>query len=144
MKSKRKKSVMVLLFGIGFILGGVVSIVTAVIGVSQVSNAKYKEQVTASVISKKVENNRIDRSDTSTIKTDSLEWITQEEMEIDGNTITYEGHYHIDPEGEIVHTLISNDGINWEVNDSSPRTIIFSAIAGIICILVGVFAIKRA
>jgi hypothetical protein len=143
-KYKTTKSKMVLIFCILFILGGIVSIAASAVDVSKVVTAKYKVEATANVISKEVKNNRIENSDIKKTRTDSFEWITQEEIEIDGQIIQYEGHYYVDPEGEITHTLISKDGVNWEVNDSDSETLIFSFVAGIICIIIGAFALRFA
>ena len=114
------------------------SVVASLRDFRQVGNAQYRREVTAIVRSVRVESDWIKHSETDSLSTDRKQWITKEEIQVDGKSFIYQGMYSEEPGETILHTIISDDGVNWMVNDSKGTDVIFSAIAGIIFGLVGI------
>lgn len=128
----------VTLFGIVFVLGGIVSIVAAMQNITQVEKAQYRQRVTGIVRSVKEESGKIKHSKKSPLGADKRYWITEEEIPVNGQMFVHQGRYVEEPGESISHTVISNDGVNWKVNDSDMEDVIFSSIVGIICAAVGI------
>lgn len=136
----RKKSTTIILYivGIIFIIGGVVSILSSINNVLSKKTATYTRIVESNVVSIKIEENWADYSDLDiSIAQNRTVWTTLEEVVLDGKTLTFEQKYYSDPGTRLTHCIISNDGINWKINDSDEKDIAVSCAAGIICFLFG-------
>ncbi len=130
--------IFIYIFGIVFITGGIISIISGFHEFYRLQTAAYKQQATFRVLSIKVEKDWIAYSDTRKITGGVKNWNTEEQTILDnGQKLVHYGSYARDPGGEVSHTVISNDGINWEVNDSSLKTSIIGSAAGVIFIAAG-------
>ncbi len=139
MKRIKSKINIIYIFGIVFILAGLVSIVSEASNIYCLTTSKYKEVVESNVISVEVEEEDyfIDSHERGVRVSDSKFWVTKEEIEINGNILSYQGRYSSYPGGTIKHTIISNDGINWDVNDSDKYSLFINVFIGTLCTLVG-------
>ncbi len=137
MKSKRRKFNFVTLFGIIFILGGILAASSAFLDFRKANSAPYKMQVESDVISLESKSNWIDNSEIKSIQSGSVDWFTEEEIHIGDKVMTFEGVYPDPSSGHVTHTLISNDGINWEVNDIDTRDLLIQIAAGAIFLVAG-------
>ncbi len=142
----RKKIKITVIIGFLFILGGIISVYAAIRDYRQSSSAPYRMQATSDVISLWTEevNTAVDPMDTSKSVT---EYCTEEEIEINGKVMSFNGRYSDDPGGHVSHTLISYDGVNYEVNDNDSQSTLVNIIAGIIFLIAGfvmtIFSFKR-
>ena len=84
-----------------------------------------------------MESNWIEHSGKRRSGAESRQWITEEEIQVEGQTFWHQGRYAEEPGDTILHTVISNDGVNWKVNDHDMGDVVFSSIAGLICMAVG-------
>ena len=132
----RKRIRTTVIIGFLFILGGLLSVFAAIRDYRHASSAPYRVQATSDVLSMWTEevNTAVDPMDISKTVT---EYCTEEEIEINGKIIRFNGKYSDDPSGHVSHTLISYDGINYEVNDNNSRSTLLNIIAGIIFLIVG-------
>lgn len=139
MKRIKSKINIIYIFGIVFILGGLVSIVSEASNIYCLTTSKYKKVVESNVISVKVEEDDylVDSTERRVGASTSKFWVTKEEIEINGNILSYQGRYSSYPGGTIKHTIISSDGVNWDVNDSDRRSLFMNIFIGTICTLVG-------
>lgn len=145
---KNSTAVIIYIFGIIFIIGGIVSIYSSINNYHSRITPKYTRIVESDVVSIRVENEWIKHSDILDISQDRFVWYTVEEVNLDGKTLTFNQTYHSEPDKTLTHCLISNDGVNWEINDTNVTHIIASCIIGIICFIFGggvifLFGIKR-
>lgn len=134
-----KKINYIYIFGIIFILVGFECIILESLNISCLKTAKYKEIIESNVISLKVEKDDywFNHFEISSMSLDSKVWVTKEEIKINGNKLSYQGRYSSDPGDKIKHTIISNDGVNWNVYESNK----WNLVVGMICTLVGLFLV---
>ncbi len=132
----RKKITVTVIIGFFFILGGILSLYAAIRDYRHSSSAPYQIQATSDVISLWTEevNTAVDPMDTSK---SVVEYCTEEEIEVNGNIIRFNGRYSDDPSGHVPHTLISYDGVSYEVNDNNSQSTLLNIIASIIFLIVG-------
>lgn len=143
MKAKKHRISLLYLFGAVFILGGIMTLFTAAQDMYKLLSAAYRQQIDSSVLSVRVESDWIEHTDTRSMAADTQDWITEEEIQINGQIFIYQGKYPSDPGGTVTHTVISDDGMHWEVNDSSTEGTILCIIVGIFCVLLGIGIILR-
>ncbi len=129
---------MIDLFCIFFILAGLISILSPVKHLYELISTPYHIQAVSNVLSVRIEEIKTNRNDLNHISSKGILWITEEEIDVDGQKIKYEGKYAEDPGGEVAHTLISKDGTQWQVNDTDVYSLITGIAAGSICIIAGV------
>lgn len=145
---KISTAVIIYIFGIIFIIGGIVSIYSSINNYYSRITAKYTRIVESDVVSIRVENEWIEYSDILDISQDRFVWYTIEEVNLDGKILTFNQTYYSEPDKTLTHCLISDDGIDWEINDTTIMYIIGSCITAIICFIFGggvifLFGIKR-
>lgn len=137
---RRNNFNLVIFFGIMFLLGGFITCITVCRDYFNVNQAEYKQTVNAVVCSVDEDFEWVRGSTKRNYK--RKYWATEEKIEVEGHTFTYNGKYYDAPGETITHTVISNDGITWEVNDTNSYDVFISGIVGVICILVGGFSIR--
>lgn len=144
---KNNTNVIICIFGIIFIIGAIISICSSINNYRSRITAKYTRIVESDVVSIKVES--VSRREFNIERFRHIyAWHTVEEVNLDGKTLTFNQTYHSEPDKTLTHCLISNDGVNWEINDTNVTHIIASCITGIICFIFGggvifLFGIKR-
>lgn len=143
MKAKKRTMNLVSLFGAVFILGGIITVFSATRDMYRLISAKHRQQVNSSVLSVSMESDWVDHADTRSMAADTKNWVTEEELQINDQQLIYHGKYPSYPGGSVKHTVISDDGIHWEVNDSSTKGTIMCIIVGIFCVLCGIGVISR-
>ena len=121
-------------FGLIFIVGGIISIASALIDNHKYLSAPYKQEVVGNVITLRTEREHTRPDDSDRAHT---VYCTEEEIEINGVTSLYEFKYSTDPEGEVIHTIISEDGVNWEFTIADIENTIMCCVAGVIFVLIG-------
>ncbi|WP_026653432.1 DUF308 domain-containing protein [Butyrivibrio proteoclasticus] len=127
-------STLVLFMGVAFILSGLFCMAGAIKNKNTLIGAAYRRDVLSDVISYKTESviSKLPQK-----RRDDTVYITEEIIDVDGYLIEYEGRYYTEPEGQIAHTVISDDGRTWRVYDAGKRKTIFNIVAGIVCVIVG-------
>lgn len=132
---------LVTIFAIVFIFGGFMSIFSSILYYNQVKNAKYIQDTIGIVHSIRKQSDTTTYTEDKQLNHNGYIWTTQEEIVVkNGINFTYLGVYPKEPNHyEIEHRIISDDGINWIVNDSDGENVFFNSIVGIFCVVIGGF-----
>ena len=139
MRNKKQKFTIVTFFSVLFVILGFFLIIYSIHYVTKVDNSKYRQETFGVVQSVKKESDWFDEEEIRELSEEAYRWRTKEEIYVkDGQNFIYDGIYYEEPKsGEIHHTIISKDGINWVVNDSKGEDILFNSMFGILCIVIG-------
>lgn len=143
MSKIKSKLNLVFLFGVGFIFAGCMTIFSAWYDLYQVTTAPYKEIVDCDIEFKRTKSELPDHEELDPVWSIRTYYLTEELVEVNGTSFIYEGEYTEDPVGSVRHTVISNDGVHWEVNDTDMRDAIICTIPGIAIMIGGILVILK-
>lgn len=143
MSKIKSKLNLVLLFGVGFIFAGCMTIFSSWHNLYQVMTAPYKETVDCDIEFKRTKNELPDHKEFDPVLSITTWYLTEERVEVNGTSFIYEGEYTEDPGGFIQHTVISDDGVHWEVNDTDMRDAVICTIPGIAVMIGGILVILK-
>lgn len=143
MSKIKSKLNLVLLFGVGFIFAGCMTIFSAWYDLYRVTTASYKEIVDCDITFVEVKSEMPDHEELNPVWSATTYYRTKELVKVNGISFIYEGEYTEDPMGSVYHTVISDDGVHWEVNDTDMRDAVICTIPGIAVMIGGILVILK-